>query len=177
MIKRFLTSALMALALAFATGTAMAQSTWTWNLSGSDTGSGTFTTTGDGSSWTDITSWTGTFDGYAIGGLLSTGADTGNWSVDNQFKNDGSWFSNGGVLFSVLGLNVNGGSNVNLFTDGGNLISGTGTNAGGYHLGQASLSVTAVPEPASMPLMIAGIGALGLMFRQREKKRKHQPLC
>ena len=172
-IIKGLIGAIMAMALALSAVAASAQTppaptTWTWNLTGQDTGHGTFTTAGDGSSWTDILTWGGVFDGFAIGGLLPTNADPANWAVDDKIKNGGGYFTNGGVLFSVPGLNVNGGHNVNIFTDNGSLVVGTGTYAGGYHLGTGTFTATPVPEPELASLMLAGLAAVGLSARRRK---------
>lgn len=150
-------------------GVSPSPTTWSWTLTGVDSGHGTFTTIGDGTDKTKILSFAGIFNGLAIGGLVPKKDDLANWMPDNKFKDrdTGRAFSSNGVLFSVPGLNINGGSNVNFYYDGRKFTVGTGTASGGYVTHRDTFSVTAVPEPETYAMFLAGIGALLFVGRRR----------
>jgi hypothetical protein len=157
-------------ALALASAPAHADQVWDWSYAGNGvTASGQWATAGNSASTPQDLEWiTGTYsDGHitdgTITGLVAPGTDP-LWFYDNKFGGN-PVVSNAGVLFDVN----NGESHVNLFTDSGSLINGTWHN-GNYEmttLTMSSLTVTAVPEPASGALLLAGLGMLAFTARRR----------
>jgi len=155
---------LVAVALT-AAGAAQADQTWNWSYSGAGvTAAGTFTTAGAALVFEDILSISGTRNGAAITGLVPLDSDPF-FAYDNQFRFPGEHFSDGGMLFSVAGQpNVNvyffDGTYVDLYTDGTDPFETPIT-----------FNVTAaVPEPATVLSMLAGLGLVGaaLCMRRRE---------
>jgi hypothetical protein len=151
--------------LAIAAGPARAMTVWDWTLSGGGVNaSGTFDTAGDGSTPSAVTFISGTYsDGNVtngtIDGLVPLGTDS-RWIYDNMFGGS-PVLSNPGILFDVGGLHVN------VFTDPGFI---SGVNVGGsYQLTNVSFTAAVVPEPATLALMLAGLGALAV--KQRRKLR------
>ena len=160
--------------LAFAGTAAHADTLWEFSYSGSGvSASGSFETVGNGSTPTEVTSMTGTYsDGISSGaislvadptpGAVATSAD-GLYYYDNMFGGTPS-LDIDGLLFDA------GAQEINLYTDPGlGLTSLTDRNGGYVYSPVSSFSVTAVPEPGSMALLLAGLGALGIASRRRAR--------
>ena len=134
--------------------------TWAFSYSGEGvTASGTFTTAGAALVAEDILSITGVRNGIAITGLVPLDTDP-DFLYDNQFTINPPNFTDGGMVFSMAsGPNINvyffGGTYTDLFIDG---LSPVET--------AITWSVTAVPEPATVLSMLAGLGLLGVYMRK-----------
>lgn len=136
--------------------------TWAFSYSGGDvTASGTFTTAGPAASLEDMLSITGVRNGVAITGLVPVGADT-NFIYDNQFTIGTPNLTEGGFLFSL----ANGGLNTNVYFFEGDYYEVFVTAAGAAVETPISWSVTAVPEPATVLSMLAGLGMIGAYMRK-----------
>lgn len=136
--------------------------TWAFSYSGSSvTASGTFTTAGPALSLENILSITGVRNGVAITGLVPVGVDT-NFIYDNQFTIGSPNLTEGGFLYSLAG----GGLNTNVYFFEGDYYEVFVTAAGAPVETPISWSVTAVPEPATVLSMLAGLGVLGVYMRK-----------
>jgi hypothetical protein len=122
--------------------------------------SGTFTTAGAATSPEDILSISGTRHGLAITGLIPVGEDA-NFIYDNQFTISEPNFTEGGMLFSVDGGQPN--TNVYFFEGDYYEVYVDGLSAIETPI---SWSVTAVPEPATVLSMLAGLGLMGVFMRK-----------
>jgi hypothetical protein len=149
--------------LAMATTPAQASTVWDWTLSGGGvSASGTFDTVGDGSTPSAVTFISGNYSDSnvtngTIDGLVPLGTDS-QWIYDNMFGGSPA-LSNPGILFDVDGLHVN------MFTQPGFI---SGVNIGGsYQLTNVSFAASVVPEPATLALMLAGLGALYVTRRRK----------
>lgn len=168
-IQGLLAAATASLALA---GTA-AHADTVWDFSFNDiatgtsiSGSGSFTTTASG----DITALSGFYsDANAHGSMvLIPAATTGgvqNTSADGLYYYDNSYGASGfdidGLLFTA------GAEEVNLYLDGTmNIVT---HSANGYTTTPVDLTVTAVPEPGPMAMLLAGIAALGFVSRRKAR--------
>ena len=154
--------------LALASTAAHADTTWNFTYAGNNSSaSGSFTTAGDGTTPSAVTSITGTYsDGTitsgTIDGLVALGTD-GNFNFDNLFGGS-PLFNNNGVLFDV-----DGGQHVNLYTIGNDYYNAA-FEAPGLLNEAVSFSVTAaVPEPGSVAMLLAGIGALSFVGRRKAR--------
>jgi hypothetical protein len=147
-------------------------------------GSGTFTTGDAGSPFTVIdVSGTVTDD---QGVLAGTGpfTITGATVVNGYAANDNLLFvpaagsptafvDFGGISFNTSGPQFNlggGGSNPS-----GTVLNDSANNPGGFPVptfgsNNVTLSVTAVPEPATWAVMLVGFGGLGVAMRSRRKQ-------
>ena len=154
-----------ALSLA-ALGSAHADQTWNWSYTGAGvSASGSFVTAGAALVAEDVLSITGTRNGVAITGLVPLDTDPV-FAYDNQFSAVGDHFTDGGLLFSVPGAP----SNVNLYFFGGDYFDLV-VGAGGAVETPVSFSVTAaVPEPATVLSLLAGLGLLGAVARTRRRQ-------
>ncbi len=124
--------------------------------------SGTITTGADaGSGFYDVTAITGFRNGSAITGLVPVNGYAGN---DNLFSPTPSYFSFPGVSFSAAD-----GNDYNIASDGGTgyIDQNSKTDPVGYPETAVNLTVSAVPEPASMALVGAGLLGLGVIRRKR----------
>jgi hypothetical protein len=153
--------------LTFATA-AHANTMWDFSYSGGGvSASGSFETIGNGSTPSEVTAITGTYsDGFitdgVIDGVVALGTDSGRFNYDNDFGGT-PVFSNPGLLFDV-----NGTQHVNIYSAGTDFYNVTYEN-GGTPNTLVTLEVTAVPEPTSMALLLAGLGALGIASRRRNR--------
>ncbi|MDO9075746.1 MAG: PEP-CTERM sorting domain-containing protein [Rubrivivax sp.] len=154
---------LLAATLAFSGwGAAHADQTWAFNYSGgSITASGTFTTASAAPGAQDVLSISGTRNGAAILGLVPLDSDP-NFLYDNQFNPLAPHFTEFGLLLDIDGSqpNVNvyffEGDYYDIYVDGLQVIETP-----------ISFNVTAVPEPATVLSMLAGLGLVGLQLRRR----------
>ncbi len=123
----------------------------TWGLTATDLGSSdTAGTFGPFTSNPDSTTGTLTFDSAIDGAFVLT------LKAGNQFSlfyYDGAGDAISSIDFSTLGVNVNGGT--------ANALSHA-TLYGG--------TVTAVPEPETYAMMLAGLGVVGYMARRRRQQ-------
>lgn len=170
-IQALLGAATASLALA---GTA-AHADTVWNFSYSGNGvsaSGSFETLGNGSVPTTIESLTGTYTDASASGTITLIPTTSTpypgeagqfLSADgayyyNDLFNSTSYFDDGGLLFSA------GGKEINVFTVNGglvNLTNGVQTSI--------MFNAVAVPEPAPLAMLLAGVAALGFVSRRKAR--------
>jgi len=160
MLKTFIGAAVLALASV----AAHADTVWNFTYSGDGvSASGSFTTVGDGSTPSAVTSISGTYSDAqvangTIDGVVALGTD-GGFYYDNLFGGS-PLFSNSGLLFDV-----DGGIHVNLYTVGNDYRSVKWLDGG-----VVDTAVTlAVPEPGSVAMLLAGLGALGFASRRRSR--------
>lgn len=174
-MKAKLTLATIALAGALAAPQAWADIVWTWRYTGTDIqASGTFTTTdtADADGFHEITAITGTRNGDAITGLYPTGqAIPGNepFELDNlirfgpldQITVHGFGFAtaSGGYSNPFYADFLNPATYMEVFT----------TSAGGYSEVPIAFTASVVPEPASIALLLAALGAAGLAGGARRR--------
>jgi len=154
--------------LAFAATTAQAGGLWNFSYSGDGVSAfGKFETVGDDDSTpSTITSVTGRYsDAFVtngtIDGVVALNTD-GGFLYDNKFGGS-PLFSNPGLLFDIDGTR-----HVNLYSVGTDYYNVTYAG-GGVPVTPVSLSVSAVPEPGSASLLLAGFGALALLSRRRKR--------
>ncbi len=160
--------------LALVGTSAHADTVWNFTYSGAGvSASGSFDTLGNGSTPTTVEWLTGTYSDASItNGAISLIATTstpyageagqflsadGAYYYNNLF-NSTSAFDDGGLLFSA------GTHEVNLFGGSGglfNLTNGVQT--------AVSFSAVAVPEPGSMAMLLAGMGALAFVSRRKAR--------
>ena len=118
----------------------------------------------------DVTSMTGTINGMSITSLIgSAGVQTspsGAFYFDNIVY-PGPALSSNGLLFSVTG--DAGGQEWNLWGNGGTSGSLYSFVSGGYNVQtNGTLNISAVPEPESYAMLLAGLGLMGFMVRRRK---------
>jgi hypothetical protein len=162
--------------------------TYDWTLSSTSTpAQGGFTYTGSGtlvatvgSTDDTITSLTGTLDGQSVT-LAPTGTAYGSPSVSSEVSNN-LLYPSGGNSTSLIeghGFAVLNASNALLFGrssffPGGAPISGNGYDEipppNGSSVGVGQFTITPVPLPASVWMMIAGLGGLGFLVRRMSKQ-------
>lgn len=146
-------------------GTAHADQTWAWSYTGTGvSASGTFTTAGAALVPEDILSISGFRNGAAITGLVPLDTDP-NFAYDNQFTAGTPHFSDGGMVFSVAGLDSN--VNVYFFTGSYQDLVVVGADAIETPI---TFSVSAVPEPATALALLTGLGVLSLRLRARRQQ-------
>lgn len=167
--------ATLASAAALVAATPAAAALWTWGYTGdSIQASGTFTTSdlADASGFYEITDITGTRNGVAITGLYPTGsAIPGNepFELDNLVRigADGQLTTHGFGFTTAAGDYSN--PFYASFLDPKVYLEVFTTAAGDYF--ELPVSFTAaiaeVPEPASVLLVLAGLGAAGFASRRR----------
>lgn len=111
--------------------------------------------------------------GVSTGGAYTLSFDyegSGFWALFNQDTT--SFVSNGPLVqFNGMGsesttLNLNGGSNYKLYF--GSAGAGLPGMTSGMYLD--NVSVSAVPEPETYAMLVAGLGMLGFMGRRRQQR-------
>ena len=173
---------IIAVALAAAVAVAaMPASAYTYSFNYSSTDSnapfastGSFTTNNalNGVGGHDITSISGTVDADPITGLVANpsrpnaqNSADGFFTYDNVYFGGNPVIDNAGVLFSGAS-----GLEYNFFSDAPGvyeLYSATpGVGYGAHSVG--TLSVAAIPEPATWGLLLAGFGMVGVAARRRK---------
>jgi len=130
------------------------------------------TTAGDASSFEAITGVTGTIFGQTITGLAGDGGF--DWTPVNQFTANDPWLQESGIFISGPGSDQwriwnrnSGGTLANDF-----IIS---NETGAWTAKNSTISVSAVsavPEPESFAMLIAGLGVLGTVSRRQKKSEK-----
>lgn len=158
------------IALVLGTSSASAIDEYDWSYVSSDLAANGFFTTGaaDGSGF-DITSITGTSNGNVIAGLLGFGVCCGIPANNNIFYPSGTtYFDDAG-----LGYSDSLGNQVNIF---GGLASGgviqyrdyinNSTNTAGSLTISA---ISAVPEPKTYAMLLAGLGLIGFKTLRRKQ--------
>jgi hypothetical protein len=154
-LKMYALAAAGGLAAAVVFGGAAQAEVWDFSYSGGgETGSGTFITGAVGSPYA-ITGISGTADGSTITGLSSyAGADQLLYTV-------GAYYADfGGVSFATAaGIDFN----LTNYPDGFNNITNSMVNPSGVPCCTVSIdmSVTPVPEPATLAMMLLGFAGLG----------------
>ena len=167
-MQGLLTAATTALALIGTT--AHADTLWDFTYSGSGvSASGSFVTVGDGSTPSLVESMSGTYsDGTTTGAItlipipgVPTYAPDGRYIADNLFG--------GTPQIDTWGLLFNAGTQeVNLYLDSSGLLSTTLYN-GSYVFSNVQFNATAVPEPGSVAMLLAGLGALSFVSRRKAR--------
>ncbi|MDP2006645.1 MAG: PEP-CTERM sorting domain-containing protein [Rubrivivax sp.] len=143
-------------------GAAQAEQTWAFTYAGgSISASGTFTTASAAPGAQDVLSISGVRNGVAILGLVPLGADT-DYLYDNQFNATAPYFTDGGLLMAMAG----GEPNVNFYFFEGDFYD-LYNDGLGFIETPVSFNVTAVPEPATVLSMLAGLGLVGVQLRRR----------
>ncbi len=154
---------LLAASLAFSGwGVAHADQTWAFSYSGAGvTASGTFTTASAAPGAQDVLSISGTRNGVAILGLVPLGSSL-TYLYDNQFDPVAPHFTENGLLLSMAG----GLPDVNVYFYQGVYTDLTDCDNSCIDT-TISFNVTAVPEPATVLSMLAGLGLVGVQLRRR----------
>jgi len=145
--------------MAFSTSAAVAE-TYDWTFIG-DKGGAAFTSSGSFAETSGlITSWTGTWDGATITGLLPVGSIGDN---DNLYPLD-----NFGVSFSTTPLPTTGDTNVNLFNVSGSNFAWFGSSGSGSDF-NTTFTATPVPELSTWAMGLAGFAGLGFLGYRRKQ--------
>jgi hypothetical protein len=146
-----------------------------WAFSYADTGthtaaygSGTFVTGATGPAYL-VTGITGTANGLAINGLSPwASADQLLWPTAPYVDVSGiSFHTSGGPDWNLAYLSNN--FNGIHFTGDVAINSSLDPGTALVHFDAINLSVTAVPEPESYAMMLAGLGLMGFIARRRQR--------
>lgn len=143
-------------------GAAHADQTWAFSYSGgSVTASGTFTTASADPFAQDVLSISGERNGVAILGLVPLGSSL-TYLYDNQFNPAGPYFTENGLLLSM----ADGVPDVNVYFFQGDYTDLFDCDNSCVET-PITFNVTAVPEPATVLSMLAGLGLVGFQLRRR----------
>jgi len=143
-------------------GAAHADQTWAFSYSGgSVTASGTFTTASAAPGAQDVLSISGVRNGVNILGLVPVGSSL-TYLFDNQFNPEAPHFTDGGLLLAMDA----GVPDVNVYFFQGDYVDLTECDTACIET-PISFNVTAVPEPATVLSMLAGLGLVGFQLRRR----------
>lgn len=146
-------------------GAAHANQTWAFSYSGAGVvASGTFTTASAAPAPQPVLSMSGTRNGVAILGLVPVGSSL-TYSYDNEFSPVSPYFTSDGLLLDMAGSvpDVNVYFFAGAFTD----LYGCDTTCVETPI---SFSVRAVPEPATVLSMLAGLGVMGVGMQLRRRR-------
>lgn len=176
-MKKIAVSALVAVA-AMSSATAASAAQYLLTYSGTKSGSITVTTSNtlNGVGGYDITGVTGVFDGAAVTGLLNN-PNQPNFSSNGAFTWDNVLFPGAAQVFDRFGIAfATSVDTINIYdavADGGNPPPGTPyglitLQTGGPTFG--SMTIAAVPEPASWAMMLAGFGVVGFAMRSQKNR-------
>src|ERR1700733_926929 len=151
------------LATAGAAAPAHASVLWDFTFTaGGDSASGTLTTDDLSAGSYQITDVTGTFDGITITGLAPTGQGPSvPDGTDNLLFPGPDFLDGNGFAFDL----ASGGPETIYGPEGFYFDYSVANGAGGF--GTFSASLAPVPEPASVGLVAAAMGAIGLLRRRR----------
>ncbi len=143
-------------------GVAHADQTWAFSYTGAGvTASGTFTTASAAPVAQDVLSISGTRNGVAILGLVPLGMNL-TYAYDNQFNPAAPYFTENGLLLAMAGSNPD----VNVYFFDGAYTDLFACDSTCVET-PISFNVTAVPEPATVLSMLAGLGLVGVQLRRR----------
>ena len=161
-LKNTLLAAVLGLS---AVGAAQADQTWVFSYSGPGVvASGTFTTDSMAPAPQDILSISGTRNGVAILGLVPVDGNL-TYTYDNQFNPAAPYFTDGGLLLAMDG----GVPDVNVY-----YFNGTYTDLNACDTTcvetPINFTVSAVPEPATILTMLAGLGVVGVGMNLRRRR-------
>lgn len=155
---------------------AASAATWNWSYFGTDvSASGTFTTTGDAATAEAILNISGQRNGVNITALVPLSASydvRGNFFYDNLFTTSNHFFTEGGLLFDTGDATQKLSDLANVYSHNGQLYDLTWAS---HRVGDGfgtpvSFTVTAVPEPETYAMMMAGLGLVGFVSRRRRNK-------
>ncbi len=162
-----------AVALGMVGTPAHADTVWNFTYSGSGvSASGSFTTIGNGASPSEVLSMSGTYSDGTTTGALSLVTLAGNgasvttpdglYIADNLFGGSPQ-IDNSGLLFLA------GSQEVNLYADPGTGLTNVTSYNGSYVFSPVHFSATAVSEPGSIAMLLAGLGAMGFVGRRKAR--------
>jgi hypothetical protein len=173
-IRRPLCIALLGAAAAVApVQHAAASLLWSWSYTGQGiAATGTFTTddVADSNGFYQITGLTGSRNGSVITGLQATGTSIpGNepFAVDNLVSLGAQQLTGDGFGFST----ADGGYSNPFYADWlspAGYLDFTVPTPGQYTEDQVAFSANVIPEPQSLALLLAGLGAMSLARRRRQ---------
>jgi hypothetical protein len=142
---------------------------WDWSYTGTGvSASGTLSVLGDASTPEAVTSFSGQRNGNTITGLVPLGADSARFIYDNMFTSSTPVVNLAGILFNVTGL----AEHTNLYFDQNSYheVSYFGTGSWTDRVVDFNVTqhVSAVPEPESLALLLAGLGVIGYHVKKKK---------